>query len=93
MGKGERRPRQACRRPGPQKPPRRRIANRRQIRSHRDTLIDAAILDGVDPEASLTDTDSVARIPDHKINRIDALLPSERPVTAVRPRCYVSFTE
>ena len=39
-----------------------------------DTLIDAAKLDGFDPQAWLTDT--VARIPDHKINWIDALLPS-----------------
>jgi len=37
------------------------------------TLIETAKLNGVDPQAWLTDT--LARIPDHKINRIDDLLP------------------
>ena len=37
------------------------------------TLIEAAKLNGVDPQAWLTDT--LARIADHKINRIDDLLP------------------
>ena len=37
------------------------------------TLIETAKLNGVDPQAWLTDT--LARIPDHKINRIDELLP------------------
>ena len=38
-----------------------------------DTLIETAKLNGVDPQAWLADT--LARIPDHKINRIDELLP------------------
>ena len=37
------------------------------------TLIETAKLNGVDPQAWLTDI--LARIPDHKINRIDDLLP------------------
>lgn len=37
------------------------------------TLIDTAKLNGVDPQASLTDV--LSRIADHKINRIDRLLP------------------
>ncbi len=37
------------------------------------TLIEAAKLNGVDPQAWLTDV--LARIADHKINRIDELLP------------------
>ena len=36
------------------------------------TLIETAKLNGVDPQAWLTKT--LARIPDHKINRIDDLL-------------------
>ncbi len=37
------------------------------------TLIETAKLNGVDPQAWLTDT--LARITDHKITRIDDLLP------------------
>ena len=37
------------------------------------SLIETAKLNGVDPQAWLADT--LARIPDHKINRIDDLLP------------------
>lgn len=37
------------------------------------TLIETAKLNGVDPEAWLADT--LARLPDHKITRIDELLP------------------
>jgi hypothetical protein len=37
------------------------------------TLIETAKLNGVDPHAWLADT--LARIPDHKINRNDDLLP------------------
>ncbi len=37
------------------------------------TLIETAKLNGVDPQAWLTET--LARISDHKINRIDELLP------------------
>ncbi|MEH6741555.1 MAG: transposase domain-containing protein [Sulfitobacter sp.] len=37
------------------------------------TLIETAKLNGVDPQAWLTDL--LSRIPDHKINRIDGLLP------------------
>ncbi len=37
------------------------------------TLIETAKLNGVDPHAWLADT--LARIPDHKITRIDELLP------------------
>ena len=37
------------------------------------TLIETAKLNGVDPQAWLAAT--LARIPDHKINRIDDLLP------------------
>jgi len=36
-------------------------------------LIETAKLNGVDPQAWLTET--LARIPDHKINRVDELLP------------------
>jgi transposase len=39
-----------------------------------DTLIETAKLNGVDPKAWRAGT--LARIPDHKINRIDELLPS-----------------
>ena len=37
------------------------------------TLIESAKLNGVDPQAWLTDV--LSRIADHKINRIDELLP------------------
>ncbi len=37
------------------------------------TLIETAKLNGVDPQVWLTDT--LSRIADHKINRIDELLP------------------
>ncbi len=37
------------------------------------TLIETAKLNGIDPQAWLADT--LALIPDHKINRIDDLLP------------------
>ena len=37
------------------------------------TLIETAKLNGVDPQAWLADT--LARLPDHKITRIDELLP------------------
>ncbi len=37
------------------------------------TLIETAKLNGVDPQAWLTDT--LGRISDHKINKIDELLP------------------
>ena len=37
------------------------------------TLIETAKLNGIDPQAWLTDT--LTRIADHKINRIDELLP------------------
>ena len=37
------------------------------------TLIETDKLNGVDPQAWLAET--LARIPDHKINRIDELLP------------------
>ncbi|MFT7106937.1 MAG: hypothetical protein ACJAVT_001459 [Yoonia sp.] len=37
------------------------------------TFIEAAKLNGVDPQAWLTDT--LSRIADHKINRIDEMLP------------------
>ena len=37
------------------------------------TLIETARLNGVDPEAWLADT--LARIPDHKITRVDELMP------------------
>jgi transposase len=44
------------------------------------TLIETAKLNGVDPEAWLADT--LARLPDHKITRIDELLPwRSRPAT------------
>lgn len=36
-------------------------------------MIETAKLNGVDPQAWLADT--LARLPDHKINRIDKLLP------------------
>jgi transposase len=38
-----------------------------------DTLIETAKLNGVNPQAWLTDV--LSRIADHKINRIDELLP------------------
>lgn len=37
------------------------------------TLIETAKLNGIDPQAPLADT--LARIPDYKINRVDDLLP------------------
>ena len=37
------------------------------------TLIETAKLNGIDPQACLSDT--LARIPDYKINRVDDLLP------------------
>lgn len=37
------------------------------------TLIEIAKLNGIDPQAWLADT--LARIPDYKINRVDDLLP------------------
>ena len=37
------------------------------------TLIETAKLNAVDPDASLADT--LARIPDYKINKVDDLLP------------------
>ena len=37
------------------------------------TLIETAKLNGVDPQAWLTDT--LARIADHKINKLDELMP------------------
>jgi hypothetical protein len=37
------------------------------------TLIETAKLNGIDPQAWLTDI--LTRIPDHKINKIDELLP------------------
>ena len=40
---------------------------------HTFTLIETAKLDGVDPQAWLTDV--LSRIADHKINRIGELLP------------------
>lgn len=40
------------------------------------TLIETAKLNGVDPQAWLADT--LARIPDHKINKVDELLPWRR---------------
>lgn len=39
------------------------------------TLIDPAKLNGIDPQAKLADT--LARIPDQKINRVGDLLPSK----------------
>ena len=51
------------------------------------TLIETAKLNGVDPQAWLADT--LARIADHKINRIDELLPWN---VSVRPDCrYRAF--
>jgi transposase len=41
------------------------------------TLIETAKLNGVDPKAWLTDV--LSRIADHKINRIDELLPWNNP--------------
>ena len=38
-----------------------------------DTLIETAKLNGVDPQAWLTDV--LGRIADHRINRIDELMP------------------
>ena len=51
------------------------------------TLIQTAKLNGVDPQAWLTDV--LSRIADHKINRIDELLPwnyvaGERPAGRLR---------
>jgi hypothetical protein len=46
---------------------------RRQSNGNRLTLIETAKLNGVDPQAWLTDV--LGRIADHKINRIDELLP------------------
>ena len=37
------------------------------------TLVETAKLKGIDPQTSLADT--LARIPDYKINRVDDLLP------------------
>ena len=39
------------------------------------TLIVTAKLNSVDPQAWLTDTLTLSRIADHKINKIDELLP------------------
>jgi len=44
------------------------------------TLIETAKLNGVDPQAWLTDT--LGRIADHKITRIDELLPWRYPASA-----------
>ena len=44
------------------------------------TLIETAKLNGVDPQAWLTDV--LGRIADHKINRIDELLPWRYAVSA-----------
>ncbi len=41
------------------------------------TLIEAAKLNGAGPEAWLADT--LARIPDHKITRLDELMPWKHP--------------
>ena len=41
------------------------------------TLIETAKLNGVDPQAWLADT--IARIPDYKITRVDELLPWQWP--------------
>ena len=43
------------------------------------TLIETAKLNGADPKASLADT--LARIPDHKITRLDELMPWNHPST------------
>ena len=53
------------------------------------TLIETAKLNGVDPQACLADT--LARIPDHKINHIDELLPWSA-ITAVTPSLTVFST-
>jgi len=50
------------------------------------TLIETAKLNGVDPQAWLTDV--LARIADHKITRIDELLPSN--VTAEVPELQLA---
>jgi transposase len=44
------------------------------------TLIESAKLNGVDPQAWLTDV--LGRIADHKIGRIDELLPWRYPAAA-----------
>ena len=49
------------------------------------TLIETAKLNGVDPQAWLADT--LVRIPDHKINRIDDLLPWNARSMAKRQAC------
>ena len=41
------------------------------------TLIETAYLNGADPQAWLADT--LARIPDHKITRLDELMPWNHP--------------
>lgn len=48
------------------------------------TLIETVKLNGVDPQAWLTDV--LGRIADHKINRIDELLPWRYAATAAQPR-------
>ena len=50
------------------------------------TLIETAKLNGVDPEAWLADT--IARIPDYKITKVDDLLPWHWKPIAVRPDAY-----
>jgi transposase len=50
-----------------------RVGARRKSASIAYTLIETAKLNGVDPKAWLTDV--LSRIADHKINRIDELLP------------------
>ena len=50
------------------------------------TLIETAKLNGVDPQAWLTDV--LGRIADHRINRIDELLPcgiTQAPSSSLRP--------
>jgi len=44
------------------------------------TIIETAKMNGLDPQAYLTDV--IARIGDHKINRIDELLPWNRTPVA-----------
>jgi len=46
------------------------------------TLIETAKLNGVDPQGWLTDT--LGRIADHKINRIDELLPWRYAASAAK---------
>ena len=50
------------------------------------TLIETAKLNGVDPQAWLADT--LARIPDYKITKVDELLPWHWKPVAVRPDAY-----